>query len=179
MSNLANSSLWRTTCCSSWSIPQGSKCLYLLPLEWSKEQAVHRSSIAFSHCIKTSCPLLNTIRFSSLIWSYFFSLTGIFFKVNFFLSPLPHLLYPISPQACFKKWPVLAVNSISYICICLFLPNSITLIKLSLHLSVTLWIFFTPCVPEVQCLYLMSLFIVYWTPFHTAACLKLPDWYVH
>lgn len=105
-------------------------------------------------------------------------MTRIFFpKVNFFLPPLQHILYPIFPQACFKKWLLLTTDSISQIPICLFLLSSIIQTKLSLHLSVTLWIFFTLHVPEVQCLYLMPTDLLS-TLLYFLACLKLPHRYV-
>lgn len=132
---------------------------------------------AFLCPIKTCHPLLNAI--SSWLFILFSFLWPEFFpKVNFFLPPLHHILYPIFLQACFKKWLVLTANSISQIPICLFLLSSIIQIRLSFHLSVTLWIFFAPHVPEGQCLYSMPTDLLS-TLLYFLACLKLPHCYVH
>lgn len=175
MSHFASSALRRIICCNQWALPHGPRA-YIFHL-WKQRTSPSDTSTAFLCPIKTSHPLLNAIS-SSLLILFSFLWPGFFPKVNFFLPPLHHVLYPIFPQACFKKWPVLTANSISQIPICLLLLSSIIQIKLSLHLSVTLWIFFAPHVPEVQCLYLMPTDLLS-TLLHFLACLKLPHWYVH
>lgn len=147
VSCLANGPLRRITGCSQWAIPHGPST-YIFCL-WSGAKNKHFTNqillLLLSILSKLAICIWMQLDLHQLYVTISFPLIKNFFKVNFFL-------HPISPQACFKKWTVLTVNSISH---CLFLPRYTIMIKLSLHLSVTPWIFFTSHVPDVQCLYPM------------------------
>lgn len=157
--------LYRITCCSQWALPHGPSS-YIFHI-WKQRTSPSDTPIAFLCPIKTFHPLSNALN-SSLLILFSFLWHGFFAKVNFFLPPLHHILYPIFPQACFKKWLVLTANSISQIPVHLFLLSSIIQIRLSLHLSVTLDILLS-----TRSWSAMSLFNAYWSPFHTVIFLSL------
>lgn len=164
--SFASSTLSRTTCCSQWPLPQGANA-YIFHL-WKQRTSPSDTSIAFPCPIKTCCPLLNAVS-SSLLLLFSFLWPGFFPKVNFFLPPLHHFLYPIFPQACFKKWLVLTANSVSQIAICLFLPQ----LHYSEQIESSSFSNSLDIVCSTRSWSAMSLFNAYWSPFHTAIFLSL------